>query len=102
MKLIYNGTISNNGMQHFSLRKMVPFLGNGGKHRRCIRDWEIRFNFRLHSERRIFPYDSNVDHSTPVQIERSGVKSVVAGPFHTLFVKNDGSLWEWDTTAMVP
>ena len=38
-------------------------------------------------------YDSNVDHATPVQIERSGVKSVVAAPYHTLFVKNDGSLW---------
>ena len=36
---------------------------------------------------------TNAHHSTPIEIESSDVSFVASGAEHTLFIKNDGSLW---------
>ncbi len=93
MKPMYNGTISNNGMQTFFVKEDGSLWGMGENVDGALGTGKSGVTSDYIPNKGYSLYDSNVDHATPVQIERSGVKSVVAAPYHTLFVKKDGSLW---------
>lgn len=43
------------------------------------------------------PYDAT---NLPEQIVASGVTAIAAGGYDSLFLKNDGSLWQWVTMTM--
>ena len=90
MKPIFNGTISNNEADLF--RQGRWFLWGMGENvdgalgvGKSVINYIPNKNYSL--------YDSKVDHATPVLIVSSGVKSVVAAKYHTIFLKKDGSLW---------
>ena len=42
----------------------------------------------------------NNTHTTPVEIVPTGVRQVSAGQRHSLFIKNDGSVWGMGSNEM--
>jgi alpha-tubulin suppressor-like RCC1 family protein len=93
MKPMYNGTISNNGLQTFFVKEDGSLWGMGDNVDGALGTGKSGVTSDYIPNKGYSLYDSNVDHATPFQIERSGVKSVVAGKYHTIFLKQDGSLW---------
>ena len=91
LSVIPSGSISANGMRSFFVKDDGSLWGIGENIDGALGIGTSGLSSDMRDE--YSEFDLSVDKATPVKILSSGVKTIVAGKYHTCFTKTDGSLW---------